>query len=76
VRRGNGCNDSGDNSEDFVTGPPSPRNTASMFNACATTQPSLASKLRPELANIFLSYDLSDVGVVRSKQGLLTYNSS
>ena len=40
LRAGNGCTDTDNNSADFATGAPTPRNTASLLNACsAETSP-------------------------------------
>ncbi|GAA5163608.1 ExeM/NucH family extracellular endonuclease [Viridibacterium curvum] len=36
LRVANGCTDSNNNSTDFATGAPTPRNTASAFNSCGT----------------------------------------
>jgi hypothetical protein len=37
VRRSGGCTDNNDNSQDFITGSPQPRNSAHMGNDCAGT---------------------------------------
>lgn len=42
LRASNGCVDSDDNSADFATGAPNPRNSASPFNDCQQQPPSVA----------------------------------
>jgi hypothetical protein len=71
MRRSNGCNNSDNNSADFVAATPSPRNAAAMLNPCATTQLSSA-EIWPELANTLLAYDLCfvDVGCWRKALNL------
>ncbi len=41
IRNGNGCTDAGNNSADFSTGAPTPRNTASPTNLCSGPPPGL-----------------------------------
>ena len=36
IRNGNGCNDTNNNNSDFITGAPSPRNSASPANLCTS----------------------------------------
>jgi uncharacterized protein len=42
IRAGNGCTDTGNNSTDFTTGTPNPRNSASTVQACGASLPLLA----------------------------------
>src|SRR5262249_5615572 len=39
LRGSNGCNDSGDNAQDFTLSAPSPRNSSSMVNLCSGAPP-------------------------------------
>ena len=42
LRAANGCTDTGNNSSDFATGTPNPRNSASAINACGVSSPLLS----------------------------------
>lgn len=42
IRLGSGCTDNNNNSSDFATGPPNPRNTTTTFNVCGVDAPTVS----------------------------------
>ncbi|HEY6835987.1 MAG TPA: Ig-like domain-containing protein [Gaiellaceae bacterium] len=64
LRKGNGCIDTDSNANDFLTGSPSPRNTASALNLCgapsvSSTIPAAGASGVPVNANISITFSES-----------------
>ena len=52
IRLLNGCTDTNDNTPDFTTGTPNPRNSASTFNICGAAAPTLSATALTAFGNV------------------------
>ncbi|MFN9097673.1 MAG: lamin tail domain-containing protein, partial [Gemmatimonadaceae bacterium] len=67
LRRNGGCTDTGNNGNDFNTGTPAPRNTASQLTSCTPTQPAVVTSVTvtPATASVVAGGTTSLTAVAR-----------